>query len=188
MFGGKIDQARFEDQYSLRTDLKLHPFPDFETFESYKKNDFNMRVSSIGMLQKRRMDTIEPRLFHCFFDQSWWDKKETDSFRFKKMWLKPYYETPVRWSEYLKYSTGYETKPELPRKKRRRLDDAALKERRTRLAQKQWKQAMKRPDRWRRCNEASHEAKEVFFDREQTRLSEFWAGCTKHVDERVFLS
>jgi hypothetical protein len=179
VFGGRLD---FDDGGGVY----CAPWPSYRTWEQYASDSNTLQLCALGRgaLPLERVCQVEKQAWESFFDQRFWDQRDSPRGAFKKLWLRGsrmgydvrHYYVRERLSAPTK---GKRTCPCEELRQRRRIN----------AIQKKGDDAMKhRPDRWDRVVDKSEESKDVFHESDSKLiLDEFWVACTKHIDQDVFL-
>lgn len=181
VFGGRLD---FDDDGDGR--LLVSPWPHYQGWKAYADNWNNLQLRAVGRgaLPLVREYVVESELWERFLEQRFWDETQSEKGTFKKLSL------TGRDVVYCRDHYAVREKVSAPPKGRRIcLGDDEMQRRRIEAVQNRGDEAMKdRPDRWDRVVDKAEERRNAFHESEgKPMLDEFWASCTKHVHEDVFL-
>lgn len=181
VFGGRLD---FDDDGDGR--LLVSPWPHYQGWKAYADNWNNLQLRAVGRgaLPLVREYVVESELWERFLEQRFWDETQSEKGTFKKLSL------TGRDVVYCRDHYAVREKVSAPPKGRRIcLGDDERQRRRIEAVQNRGDEAMKdRPDRWDRVVDKAEERRNAFHESEgKPMLDEFWASCTKHVHEDVFL-
>jgi hypothetical protein len=180
VFGGKLS---FDDN-----DGQLHviPWPNYEIWKDYADDDDNLELRAIGRgaLPLARIYRAKRQMWERLLEQRFWDEANSSRETFKKLSLTGH---DAVYSK--KYYAAREKVSASPKARRVCFGEEERQRRRVEAIQARGDEAMAdRPDRWDRVVDRAEERRNAFHESEgKPILDEFWASCTKDVDEDVFL-
>lgn len=183
VFGGRLD---FE-----KDQLYVIPWPNYEGWKAYADGWDNLELRAVGRgaLPLARNSKAARQVWERFLEQGFWNEDEAHSAAKKKEAFKKL-SLGGRDVEYNKRHYCARERVSAPPKARRIcLGEEEGQRRRIGAIQTRGYKAMaERRDRWDRVVDRAEERRNAFHQSKcKPLLNEFWASCTKHADEDVFL-
>jgi hypothetical protein len=162
------------------------PWPDETIWKQYAEDGKDLCLCAFGRgaLPLEVVHVVEDHVWMRFLEQRFWDDAHPSEGTFKKLWLR---------GGKVKYDKSHYGAREVvvaaPKARRVCFDEEEKQRRRVESIQARGDEAMAdRPDRWDRVVDRVEERRNAFHESEgKPILDEFWASCTKHVDEDVFI-
>jgi len=181
VFGGRLCT---DDKGSLC----VAPWPDETIWKEYAEDGKDLYLCAFGRgaLPLEVVHVVEEQMWMRLFEQRFWDDgtHPPEDGAFKKLWLR---------GGRIKYDKSHYGAREVvvapPKGSRVCLGEEETWRRRKEAIQNRGDEAMvDRPDRWDRVVDRAEERRSAFHESEgKPMLDEFWASCTKHVHDDVFL-
>jgi hypothetical protein len=162
------------------------PWPDERIWKDYAESgkDLHLCAFGRGALPLEVVHVVEYAMWMRLFEQRFWDDMHLPERAFKKLWLRG---GKVKYDK--KHYGAREKASATPKGRRVCLGEVENQRRRIDVIRARGDEAMTdRPDRWDRVVDRAEERRNAFHESEgKPILDEFWASCTKHVGEDVFI-
>ncbi|KAM0716666.1 hypothetical protein Q7P37_008111 [Cladosporium fusiforme] len=110
LFGGAL-------HYETTKITKIVQWPNIATWEDYNTSGSSMRTTAFGKLPWPRTWLVDAERISRLTEQRFWDDGSTHGL-YKKLWLRPYHETPRQLDEYMQFSSGHEPPVEASNKQK----------------------------------------------------------------------